>query len=243
MNTFHCVVNFTVAMMECGSPQGVYLNTRSHTNLAATAQQQYQQRLSTSAMDSSMDTSRSYQYQQHQRRTASKSSTSITIPASFDESMLVQPTLYGLEASSVALSPLSPPNMQFDPAADHHRTMPGGIVYSRSYSSPQGESLYSHSVPQFYGTNAALFTSHENGLPPSKQFTFQLGDRNNNPYHHHHQSGTGTGSNSNPDSCTHSPMMQGVVVQNWAPCVVCVCNVCMRIYICFYYLFIFSCTL
>lgn len=225
--------------MDCGSPQGVYLNTRSHANLVAQQYQhltapvigQYpnrgsegsgnskypQQRLSTSAMDSSMDTSRSYSHQQHQHRT-SKSSNAITVPSSFDESLLIQPTLYGLEASSVALSPLSPPNMQFDPAANHHKTMPGGIIYSRSYSSPQGETLHSshggRSVPQFFGTNATLFT-HENGLPPSKQFTFQLGDRNSNPYHHHHQGGTGTGNNnSNSDSCTHSPMMQGVVVQN-----------------------------
>ena len=230
---------FSVAMMDCGSPQGVYLNTRSHANLASQQYQhlaataavatggqyptrgsedgssKHQQRLSTSAMDSSMDTSRSYSHQQHQHRT-SKSSNAITIPTSFDETMLVQPALYGLETSSVALSPLSPPNMQFDPAANHHRTMPGSIVYSRSYSSPQGESLHSHSgrgVPQFYGTNATMFAAHENGLPPSKQFTFQLGDRNSNPYHHH-QGGTGTNSNSNPDSCTHSPMMQGVVVQN-----------------------------
>ena len=226
-----------VAMMDCGSPQGVYLNTRSHTNLAAqqyhhlataatvgqypnrgsegggSSSNKHQQRLSTSAMDSSMDTSRSYSHQQHQHRVG-KPSNAITIPSSFDETMLVQPALYGLETSSVALSPLSPPSMQFDPAANHHRTLPGGVVYNRSYSSPQGETLHSHGgrgIPQFYGTNASLFT-HENGLPPSKQFTFQLGDRNSNPYHH--QGGTGTGSNSNPDSCTHSPMMQGVVVQN-----------------------------
>ena len=162
-----------------------------------------------------MDTSRSYSHQQHQHRVG-KSGNVITMPSSFDETMLVQPGLYGLETTSVALSPLSPPSMQFDPAANHHRTLPGGVVYNRSYSSPQGESLHSHGgrgIPQFYGTNASLFT-HENGLTSSKQFTFQLGDRNSNPYHHHHQGGTGTGNNSNPDSCTHSPMMQGVVVQN-----------------------------
>ena len=212
--------------MDCGSPQGVYLNTRSHTNLVAQQYQhltggqypgsnsggKHQQRLSTSAMETNMDTTRSYS---HQHPRVTKSSNTITVPSSFDETMLVQPALYGLEASSVALSPLSPPSLQFDPAANHHRTMPGGIVYNKSYGSPQGESLHSRSVPQFYGTNAALFTAHENGLPPSKQFTFQLGDRNsNNPYHHHRQTGTGTNSSSNPDSCTHSPMMQGVVVQN-----------------------------
>ena len=221
-------------MMDCGSPQGVYLNTRSHTNLVAQQYQhltggqypargsegnssngKHQHRLSTSAMETNMDTTRSYS---HQHAGMTKSSNTITIPSSFDETMIVQPALYGLEASSVALSPLSPPSMQFDPATNHHRTMPGGIVYNKTYGSPQGDSHHSHggrSVPQFYGTNAALFTNHENGLPPSKQFTFQLGDRNsNNPYHHHRQSGTGTNSNSNPDSCTHSPMMQGVVVQN-----------------------------
>ena len=226
-----------IAMMDCGSPQGVYLNTRSHANLAA---QQYQhlttgvsqypsrgsegsssnnskhpQRLSTSAMDSSMDTSRSYSHQHQQHKMNKASSNAITVPSSFDETMIIQPALYALEATSVALSPLSPPNMQFDPTANHQRTMPGGIVYNRSYSSPQGDSLHAHGgrgVAQFYGTNASLFAPHENGLPPSKQFTFQLGERNSNPYHH--QGGTGTGNNSNSDSCTHSPMMQGVVVQN-----------------------------
>ena len=234
MSCVFVLLTIPIAMMDCGSPQGVYLNTRSHANLAA---QQYQhltagqypnrgsegssnsskhpQRLSTSAMDSSMDTSRSYSHQ-HQQHKINKASNAITVPSSFDETMIIQPALYALEATSVALSPLSPPNMQFDPTANHQRTMPGGIVYNRSYSSPQ-DSLHAHGgkgVAQFYGTNASLFAAHENGLPPSKQFTFQLGERNSNPYHHHHQGGTGTGNNSNSDSCTHSPMMQGVVVQN-----------------------------
>ena len=63
---------------------------------------------------------------------------------------------YGLEASSVALSPT---NMQFDPAANYHRTLPGGVVYARLYSSPQGET-HGRAVPTLF--------PHENGLPPSK---------------------------------------------------------------------------
>lgn len=202
---------FLVAMMECGSPQGVYLNTRSHTHqhIPVAAATVHSQQVATQYINQP-----TYAQQHHQRQQQrSGNPGSLVVPSCVDETMIVQ---YGLEASSVALSPLSPPNMQFDPAANHHRTLPGGVVYARSYSSPEGEVVHSHgrAVPQFYGTNSGLFP-HENGLAPSKQFNFQLSDRNNNPYHHHHhQTGTGTGNNSNPDSCTHSPMMQGVVVQN-----------------------------
>jgi len=191
--------------MECGSPQGVYLNTRSHSHqhIAATHSQQV-----TATTQYASPSTYSQQHRQQQQQRSAKQG-GLVVPSCME----VQ---YGLEASSVALSPLSPPTMQFDPAANHHRTLPGGVVYARSYSSPQGETVHSHgrAVPQFYGTNSALFP-HENGLPSSKQFNFQLSDRSNNPYHHHHhQTGTGTGNNSNSDSCTHSPMMQGVVVQN-----------------------------
>ncbi|XP_065920815.1 dual specificity tyrosine-phosphorylation-regulated kinase 1B-like isoform X2 [Dysidea avara] len=200
----------SLAMMECGSPQGVYLNTRSHSHQHMTvAAATHSQQVAATMQYVSPSTYSQHHHHQQQQRSGK--------PGSLPVSSYMDDTIqYGLETSSVALSPLSPPSMQFDPAANHHRTLPGGVVYARSYSSPQGETVHSHgrAVPQFYGTNSALFP-HENGLPPSKQFNFQLSDRNNNPYHHHHhQTGTGTGNNSNPDSCTHSPMMQGVVVQN-----------------------------